>query len=346
MSHPAPETSIEPINLQSALCTERVKTTGEFIYFMNISQELGLSMVLHKSALVDSAYIRKNNMQMCLYKQNKFIDFFSHGYMVLNTIMSSNGVYVAYINCIYDEPQSQDYIELLVYKFNTHGGEVNLHYTIKITRDICEDPALANYYLCFSLDNKYLIFKAEWNHIYIINIETIERIEFFIPNDRKNNNNQVIHVCTTDDTESLTQCNDGTGNTDLNSSIKNYVIWYGYDEYIRIIELNFSGKQSPIMWRDKLIHTITNYQLQTRYFIPLPGNYLLYMDKYNKVTMMKINFKTQRFDFVYDIVYPAIGYDDIKLNADTVLFLNDKFTCTINLTEKSCRVTKNNLLVC
>ena len=383
-------------------------SAGEFIQFINIDKDLDLNMVLHKYACVDKSYrshsilnpsagmnmvpeqndanlverqrqryISQNNMQMCLYKQNKFIDYFSHGYMVLNTIMSGNGTYVAYINCtvgigvqshasgtdkggackeraepvndvslnshlpfslaspdkmeqnlglglelsvngIYDEASSQDCIELLVYKFNFDAGEDNLYYSIELSRDICEDPELVPYYLYFSPDSKFLVFKAEWNHIYIINLETMERSEFFIPNERKNINKQVVHMST-----------------------GNYIVWYGYDEFVRIIELEQPDNKSPVMWRDKMIHTITNYQAQTRYFITLPDNYLLYMDKFNKVTMMKINLKKQRLEFVYDIAYPAIGYDDLYINGAKILFTNTNFTCTINLTDKSCRVTKN-----
>jgi hypothetical protein len=262
-----------------------------------------LSVVLFndESTLKEGAYL-------CLYNGDKYKGLCSNADIIYNVVRSYDGNSFAYIQQNYES----NTIELIVYCVNMLDMSIDIKNSITLDADLCDQT---QHYVLFSPDNKYVIFKCEWNHIYIINLITNEVTEFFIPNSRTNYNPQVLY----------------TGED-------NCIVWFGYDEYVRVIDLSSS---TPTLWRDKLIYTIRDYQLQTKYFVLLPSNYLLFMDIYNKTSILKINNKSKQLEFVYDIAYPAIGYDDIQLNGYKVLFLNDKCTCTIDLIDKSCRVKKN-----
>lgn len=295
-----------------------------------------LSVVLFndESALKEGAYL-------CLYNGDIYKGLCSNADIIYNVVRSYNGKSFAYIQQNYDS----NTIELIVYCVNMLDMSIEITNSITLDADLCDQT---QHYVLFSPDNNYVIFKCEWNHIYIINLITNAVTEFFIPNSRTNYNPQVLytvgiglqsHASGTD--VSLNSRPDSVSGLELSVNgmgEDNCIVWFGYDEYVRVIDLSSS---TPTLWRDKLIYTIRDYQLQTKYFVLLPGNYLLFMDIYNKTSILKINNKAKQLEFVYDIAYPAIGYDDIQLNGYKVLFLNDKFTCTIDLIDKSCRVKKN-----
>jgi len=279
------------------------KTNAQFeqLGYINLSAgDHKLSIALFNNLVINKKYL-------CLYNDNVYKGLCSDADEIYNVIVSWDYKSFAYIQRQYET----NTIDLVVYSINMQDMSIDLMSLITLDVELCDTED--QHYILFSPDNKYVIFKCEWNHVYIINLFTYERTEFYIPNTRTNMNPQVLSVCK-----------------------DNYIVWYGYDEYVRIIDLS----TSPVIWRDKMIYTIRDYQLQTKYFIPLPGNYLLYMDKYNKTTILKINNAKQKLEFVYDIVYPAIGYDDLYINDDSICFTSDLYNCIVNLVDKSCRITK------
>lgn len=261
-----------------------------------------------------------------LYKNNTFIDYISTCDYISNLLISPDRQHFAFIQVNLET----NMLELVYYKINESEQFIELNNTISIDYDLCDniipdysfnnpDNCAYLYYAGFPLDvvsvsdsNKYLVFKVEWNRLYIIDLATNEKTEFYIPNSRANILPQVVHVC------------------------KNYILWFGYDEYVRVIDLS-----TPVlsMWRDKIKNNEPDYYKRTKYFIPI-NDYIVFMDINTNMMMVKINLQKQRFNFVYDIAYPATGYKNMSYHDGNIILTNDKYMCTLNLTYKSCKIKK------
>lgn len=258
-----------------------------------------------------------------LYKNNSFIAYISVCDYISDLLISPDAQQFAFIQVNLET----NMLELVYYKINKLEKYIELINIISIDYDLCDniipgysfnnpDNRAYLYYAGFQDDvsdsSKYLVFKVEWNRLYIINLATNEKTEFYIPNSRANILPQVVHVC------------------------KNYILWFGYDEYVRVIDLS-----TPVlsMWRDKIKFNDPQYYKRTKYFMPI-NDYIVFMDTDTNMVMVKINLQKQRFNFVYDIAYPASGYKNMSYHEGNIILTNDKHMCTLNLTYKSCKIKK------
>lgn len=227
----------------------------------------------------------KNDMQhwLSLYKDDKFIEFITTGAEIGTLTRSPCGTYIAY----YQIDSGADMLNFELWKYNKNAQELVPCPMIKTPLSSALGLDITR--ICFSRDSKYVACLDEWNHINIINLlDDTVRTEFNI----------------------LSDCDDIRPQT-IYSGTENYFVWFGQDEYVRIIDLN---GPYPTMWMDKLMFGSlnANYNSFTKYFFEFNG-YIVFMNYKGTIVLAKPNLQDKRIQPEYNIKYPVTKYSDISI---------------------------------
>lgn len=247
------------------------------------------------------SYKNSTTHWLSLYKHDKFINFITQGSEIHTLTSSPCGKFFAF----YRVDSETKLLNFEIWQVDIDIEEQSLiQYTIvKTPIDIAlSDKHTAQ--ICFNKQSTYVIGLGEWNHVYVINLTKLEPYtEFYIANGYTELMQQVIYT-----------------------GPENYFVWFGQDEYVRIIDLN--GK-FPVMWSDKLLFGKTNaeYNKHSKYFFEFNG-YLVYMSISGIIVITTPNLQTKRIQPEYNITYPVAKYTDISIiDGKTLCFHqgNDKF---------------------
>jgi hypothetical protein len=169
------------------------------------------------------AYKNDEQHWLSLYKDDRFIDFITHGPEINGLTASLDGKWFAYFQ---RNPQ-KNMTEFVVWKYSQisdkeHEIEPYTQVNIPIN-DFTDIQA------CFNSVGTHVACLGEWNRVHVIDLRRLDSpTEFYIPNSCDEIKQQVI-------------CDAG-----------DCFAWAGQDEFLRVIDLT---AKHPTMWRCKLKNT-------------------------------------------------------------------------------------------
>jgi hypothetical protein len=238
---------------------------------------------------------------LSLYKDEKFIEFVTHGPEIYTLNASPCGKFLAY----YQSNPDTNTIDFDIWKYDAEDQSFDIFTSIKTSLDTALSGHMTQ--ICFNTQSTHVIGLSEWNHVYVVPLTKLEPpTEFYIANGCDEIMQQVIHT-----------------------GPENYFAWFGQDEYVRIIDLN--GKH-PVMWSDKLLFSKANsgYNKNSKYFFVFCG-YLVYMSNSGTIILAKPNLQDKLIQPDYNIKYPVTKYTDISIIDGKTLCFHRGEDCFVTL---------------
>lgn len=169
------------------------------------------------------AYKNDEQHWLSVYKDDKFIDFVTHGPEINGLIASRDGKWFTY----FQRNPETNVNEFIVWKYNqinANEHEIVPYTQINLMNDECRTDI--NVQACFNSAGTHVACLGEWNHIYVIDLRRLDAPTEF-------------YRCGIDGSQIIYDAGD-------------HFVWIGQDECARIIDLT---TKHPTMWKFEFINT-------------------------------------------------------------------------------------------